>query len=317
MRHDARSEQRTGHPVPARGSRSRRPPEARSPPSDVCTWPRRVTRGWVEEIPAVTFMASLDGGLNEVSARQIRATRVAQEEWMSSPALVPAASSDESSSGTGVPRALPARWPFRAECRFHRPATACVVWVHAEARLSATSRAAVLCRGSLDIPRASGRESIKASLRERDPPQEIHHRVKNNLQITRALAPAGGSASRPRGKAVRQSQRPDPNPMALVHEMLYRRNDLADRLREYARSLVQQLFSLVRRDHAAGQARHRGRHACSGSMKQCLRLIHARALRQLAQARVSLESHRRIRVRMAPMSAAARSASGMTAGHSG
>src|SRR3981189_1001351 len=65
-------------------------PAARRPPSDALLHVAEARyRALVEQIPAVTFMASLDGGLHEVYVSpQIEGLLgFAQEEWMSNPVL--------------------------------------------------------------------------------------------------------------------------------------------------------------------------------------------------------------------------------------
>ena len=93
-------------------------------------------------------------------------------------------------------------------------------------------------------PMALAADRIEASLREKETLlQEIHHRVKNNLQITSSLlklqsARVGDEASR---RALTESQSRI-HAIALVHEMLYRAADLSRiDFAEYARRLVEQI----------------------------------------------------------------------------
>jgi len=84
-----------------------------------------------------------------------------------------------------------------------------------------------------------------ASLREKEILlKEIHHRVKNNLQITSSLLRLQTARiPSPEAKQLLRESQDRVRSMALVHEMLYRSHDLARiDFGEYARSLVQQLL---------------------------------------------------------------------------
>jgi PAS domain S-box-containing protein len=208
-------------------------------------------RALVEQIPAVTFMASLDGGLNEVYVSpQIEGLLgFSQEEWMSNPVLWfrQLHPDDAELWNLEFARGCRTGGPFRAVCRFIAR-DGSVVWVHGEARLIRDERGRpVLLQGvAFDITEGKrAEEVVKASLREKEILlKEIHHRVKNNLQITSSLLRLQ-AAQIPVGEArefLRESQ-DRIRSMALVHEMLYRSHDLARvDFGEYARSLVQQLL---------------------------------------------------------------------------
>jgi PAS domain S-box-containing protein len=208
-------------------------------------------RALVEQIPAVTFMATLDSGLNEVYVSpQIEGLLgFAQEEWMSNPVLWfrQLHPDDMELWNQEFARGCSTGGPFRAECRFIAR-DGSVVWVHGEARLIRDEHGRpVLLQGvAFDITESKRAEEIvKASLREKEMLlKEIHHRVKNNLQITSSLLRLQ-AARIPVTEAqqfLRESQ-DRIRSMALVHEMLYRSHDLARvDFGEYARSLVQQLL---------------------------------------------------------------------------
>ena len=208
-------------------------------------------RALIEQIPAVTFMASLDGGLNEVYVSpQIEGLLgFAQEEWMSNPVLWfrQLHPDDIELWNKEFARGCSTGGPFRAECRFIAR-DGSVVWVHGEARLIRDEHGRpVLLQGvAFDITESKrAQEIVEASLREKEVLlKEIHHRVKNNLQITSSLLRL--QAARIPVAEARQFLRESQDrirSMALVHEMLYRSQDLARiDFGEYARSLVQQLL---------------------------------------------------------------------------
>ncbi len=137
--------------------------------------------------------------------------------------------------------------PVDAEFRILRPDGG-VRWVHV--------RAFPVRDGDGNVYRVAGvaedvtarrqaEEDIRASLREKEILlREVHHRVKNNLQLIVSLlnlqaAYAGGAADRERFIESRNRVAS----MALVHEELYRANDLArvdftDYVERLARKLV-------------------------------------------------------------------------------
>lgn len=95
---------------------------------------------------------------------------------------------------------------------------------------------------------------IQASLREKEILlREIHHRVKNNMQLISSLygLEMGPGRDGPAREAVREV-RDRIRSMALIHEKLYRSRDLARiEFAEYLRSLAAELFRLYRPDPEA------------------------------------------------------------------
>ena len=97
--------------------------------------------------------------------------------------------------------------------------------------------------------RKRAEEQIRTSLREKDVLlQEIHHRVKNNLQIVSSLLYLQASRTEHPGavSALRES-RNRVKSMALIHERLYQSPNLASvDMKEYTRSLVRDLRNFYR-----------------------------------------------------------------------
>ena len=182
-----------------------------------------------------------------------------QEEWMSDPVLWfrQLHPDDRELWNREFARGCATGGPFRAECRFLTK-DGQVIWVHGEARLIPDELGQpVLLQGvAFDITESKRAEEIvKDSLREKELLlKEIHHRVKNNLQITSSLLrlQAGKIADASVRQLLRDSQ-DRIRSMALVHDMLYRSQDLARvDFPEYVRTLVVQLF---RSYNASGRIR--------------------------------------------------------------
>lgn len=93
--------------------------------------------------------------------------------------------------------------------------------------------------------RKRAEERIEASLREKEVLlKEIHHRVKNNLQVISSLMDLQADALKePALRSVFADMRDRIRSMALVHEKLYQSESLARvEFAEYARSLLANLW---------------------------------------------------------------------------
>jgi len=217
-------------------------------------------RALVEQIPAVTFMACLDGTLRDIYVSpQIEALLgYTQEEWLRDPTLWYRRLHPDD-RGVWIQefaRGIGEGGPFRAECRF-RARDGRVVWVRGEARIiSGQEGSPLFLQGvAFDITDARlARERDQAALKEKEVLlREIHHRVKNNLQITSSLLSL--QAERIGDPAVREAFRESQNrirALAMVHERLYRSDSLACiALQEYLHGLVAAILRSYQRPTGA------------------------------------------------------------------
>jgi PAS domain S-box-containing protein len=212
-------------------------------------------RHLVEQIPAVVFTAALDGGLFDVYVSpQIESLLgYSQAEWVADPVLwyERLHVDDRRKLDEEFARGCLTGGPFKADCRFLTHDNE-IVWVHGEARLIRDSRGLpLLLQGvAFNITETKRAEEIaRASLLEKETLlKEIHHRVKNNLQVTSSLLKLQADRIEdPSARKALQQGQSRIRSMALVHELLYRSKDLSQvDLGDYVRDLTRQLL----RSHA-------------------------------------------------------------------
>jgi two-component sensor histidine kinase len=104
-----------------------------------------------------------------------------------------------------------------------------------------------------ETERRKAEERLRASLNERDTLlKEIHHRVKNNLQvITSLLSLQSDQISDPRALAMFNDTQSRVRAIVKIHESLYSSADLANiEFEQYTRALVQDLIAFYNIDPA-------------------------------------------------------------------
>ncbi len=207
-------------------------------------------RTLVEQIPVVTFMASLDQLSSElyVSPQIEELLGFSPAEWVSDPIrwFYQIHPEDRERLSLEFTRASISGGPFRSECRvFTRTGT--TIWVHTEVRMVRDNQGIPLfLQGvAFDITESKeAEEKAKAALREKEVLlKEIHHRVKNNLQITASLLRLQFSKIKDKDDLeVFKSSENRIQSMALVHEKLYQSENL-DQIgfKDYLKDLIQYL----------------------------------------------------------------------------
>ena len=135
---------------------------------------------------------------------------------------------------------------FVSEYRFRTPQGE-VTWLSGRAAaLPSTDRTSGYIGSLTDITeRKLAEEQVKNSLREKETLlKEIHHRVKNNLQIVSTLLDLQSDHTTDRGVlAMFQESRGRVKSMALIHERLYRSQDMTRvNFADYVRQLADDLY---------------------------------------------------------------------------
>ncbi len=115
-----------------------------------------------------------------------------------------------------------------------------------EWRATAADEKEVIYAAATDITeRKAAEEQIKRSLREKDVlMQEIHHRVKNNLQVVSSLLSMQARTTRNKEAIdVLSKSQSRINTMALIHTQLYESGDLSElNMKEFVGTLSEELF---------------------------------------------------------------------------
>ncbi|HUG70475.1 MAG TPA: PAS domain S-box protein [Pirellulaceae bacterium] len=210
-------------------------------------------RTLVEEIPAVTFMAALDGGASElyVSPQIEELLGFTQQQWVENPILwyTQLHEDDRERWHEEFARTLNCAERFQSVYRF-RARAGHVVWVHGEAKVGRDSDGRPMflqgvafditarkeaeealrhARDELEVKVEHRTAQIQASLQEKEVLlKEIHHRVKNNLQlISSMMRLQSGKIEDPNMLHVFKESQDRVKTMARIHEELYRSKDLA------------------------------------------------------------------------------------------
>lgn len=232
-------------------------------------------RTLVEEIPAVTFMAALDGGVQElyVSPQIEQLLGFTQKEWLENPILwyTQLHADDRDRWHREFARTCSTGEHFLSEYRF-LARDGSVVWVHGEAQMvrDAHGRPLFLQGVAFDITDRKNAEellrkandelerqvaertaALAASLKEKEVLlKEVHHRVKNNLQLISTMHRSQArTLADPNVTPFFAAMQDRLKSIADIHEHLYQADDLAHiDFGQYVRRLSTNLIRSFRPD---------------------------------------------------------------------
>jgi two-component sensor histidine kinase len=137
---------------------------------------------------------------------------------------------------------------------------------HNELEQRVQERTAALAHTNLELQseiteRKKAEEQLAQSLQEKEALlKEIHHRVKNNMQVVSSLLSIqSGRVDDPVSLEILRDSQSRVRSMALIHEKLYQSENIAQvSLSEYASSLVRYLFSIYQKAEAPIELRING-----------------------------------------------------------
>jgi two-component sensor histidine kinase len=129
---------------------------------------------------------------------------------------------------------------------------------HDDLELRVQERTAALAHTNIELQneiteRKKAEQQLAQSLQEKEALlKEIHHRVKNNMQVVSSLLSIqSGRVEDPQVLEILQDSQNRVRSMALIHEKLYQSENIAKvDLNEYANGLAHYLFSLYRKTDA-------------------------------------------------------------------
>jgi PAS domain S-box-containing protein len=194
----------------------------------------KIFRNLIEQIPAVTFTASLDANGQElyVSPQIEVLLGFSPQEWLSDPIrwfhhIYP---EDRNRMALEFARTCFSGTAFQGDFRVLTRDN-CILWIHCEARMVRDEKGYPLFLHGVgfDITQTKTVEDkLRAALQEKEVLiKEIHHRVKNNLQITSSLLQLQASKIRdPQALSMFKESDERVRAIALVHEKLYQSRDL-------------------------------------------------------------------------------------------